>query len=207
MGDVHYLHFSILLCFLTFLVTISVSLLTEPIPDKCVSDQPHCVVPHWAHSRQVRKWSHFCVFPHWTHSGQVSKWPYLDAAPYWIHAWLARKWPHPKEWSLSKEWMYDILYCTVMHRYVWTVSCWVYVCSNLSAAPTDVLNMVQWLLLILNLGLFQPSAAPTDVLDAVQRRAPAVCAGVAQWRRRGSKDEDEAEQAHGKTRNGGGLVY
>ncbi|KAA0198526.1 hypothetical protein HAZT_HAZT002249 [Hyalella azteca] len=36
-GDVHFLHFSILLCVFTAIVTVSVSLLTQPIPDKCVS--------------------------------------------------------------------------------------------------------------------------------------------------------------------------
>lgn len=36
-GNVHYLHFGILLFLLVLLVTVIVSYLTEPIPEKCVS--------------------------------------------------------------------------------------------------------------------------------------------------------------------------
>ena len=36
-GNVHYLHFGCILLVLTMLVTVAVSLLTEPIPEKCVS--------------------------------------------------------------------------------------------------------------------------------------------------------------------------
>ncbi|MCL4127735.1 UNVERIFIED_CONTAM: hypothetical protein GTU68_006136 [Idotea baltica] len=36
-GNIHYLHFSIILFFASLIVIVSVSLATEPIPDKCVS--------------------------------------------------------------------------------------------------------------------------------------------------------------------------
>ncbi|MCL4133153.1 UNVERIFIED_CONTAM: hypothetical protein GTU68_031820 [Idotea baltica] len=38
-GNIHYLHFSIILFFVTLAVSVSVSMATEPIPDKCVSMQ------------------------------------------------------------------------------------------------------------------------------------------------------------------------
>ncbi|KAB7501661.1 hypothetical protein Anas_08551 [Armadillidium nasatum] len=55
-GNVHYLHFGILLFFVTLIVSVSVSLLTEPIPEKCLyrltfwtrfSDQPRVSIRQW----------------------------------------------------------------------------------------------------------------------------------------------------------------
>ncbi|MPC83352.1 Sodium/glucose cotransporter 4 [Portunus trituberculatus] len=36
-GNVHYLHFSCILWIITGIITIAISLLTEPIPESCVS--------------------------------------------------------------------------------------------------------------------------------------------------------------------------
>ncbi|KAF2361702.1 Sodium/solute symporter [Trinorchestia longiramus] len=60
-GKIHYLHFSILLCIFTVIVTVTVSLLTEPIPEQCLhrltfwtrfSSEPRTSIRQWMNDMQ-----------------------------------------------------------------------------------------------------------------------------------------------------------
>ncbi|XP_018025308.1 sodium/glucose cotransporter 4 [Hyalella azteca] len=80
-GDVHFLHFSILLCVFTAIVTVSVSLLTQPIPDKCLhrltywtrfSDVPRVTTREWRDEERLNA-SHEPAVSYTCSSGEAVK--------------------------------------------------------------------------------------------------------------------------------------